>query len=159
MEGLFEDFKSAATILKHAYKSNKLDASVFCRTTLDEDETLMISTLEDYFSLLDDVEECLPQIKRDVDLNHKPFVIVVEGLDGTGKSTLVRNLEEMLRKDFHTTSKVLSSSNINWFHSSTPTKSLSSIRAVFVSYMYIKFLPILFNLSKAFNRLASSNYV
>ena len=102
MSGFFTNFYSAATVLRVARHLQELDATVASPP----------SSLDDFFFLLAKVEgelQAKPQKKE-------PFVVVVEGLDGSGKSTLVETLATSLE---------------NAKACATPTASLQEVRPVF----------------------------
>ena len=83
--GFYPAFQTAATILRIARQLNELDDSV---CTGNEN-------ISNFFDLLDEVELELPTIHIKHATKH-PFVVVVEGLDGSGKSTVVQGLAREL---------------------------------------------------------------
>lgn len=101
ISGFFTNFYSAATVLRVARQLQELDRTV----------ALSPSSLDEFFSLLAKVEGEL-QAKS----QKQPFVVVVEGLDGSGKSTLVETLATSLE---------------NAKACATPTASLKDVRPVF----------------------------
>jgi thymidylate kinase len=105
---LFTNFYSASTILRIARFNGEL---------VSEDEG---ETLHDFFELLNTIENSLhPKSRsRRADRGVGPFIIVVEGLDGTGKSSLVESLAQELK-----TTRCMATR--------TPSKALKAARAIF----------------------------
>lgn len=85
ISGFYPSFQTAATILRIARRLNEIDDSV-CERGGD---------LAAFFELLDEVELELPTVRVE-HAAKRPFVVAVEGLDGCGKSTVVRGLAEDL---------------------------------------------------------------
>ena len=108
--GLFNDFDLPARLLRLARERNDLpDVVVACDGLMD----LMINN---FYELLDKVEAYLTDPSSQHELNvvkQTKFIIEVEGLDGSGKTTLVRKLQETLPHAIAT---------------KTPTVSLNDIR-------------------------------
>lgn len=83
ISGYYRSFATAATILRIARP--ELDSSVLETPT----------GLGDFFDLINTVEGSLSTVQQQHGLM-QPFVVAVEGLDGSGKSTLVTTLAEAL---------------------------------------------------------------
>ena len=114
LPGLFT-FPVAATILRMAHAREELDPSA---TTGGD-----VNTLGDFFDRLDGWEANLETTSQRTNngrgaarLTTPSLVVVVEGLDGSGKSTLVRELS------------VQHNNVVCW---STPSQTLSDVRPVF----------------------------
>ncbi|KAI0563255.1 Thymidylate kinase [Gracilaria domingensis] len=107
-KGFFSDFLTAATILQKSRKSNQLDED------LEEEE----GSLDAFFQLLNVVGYHL--FKRPTT---PPFVVLVEGLDGTGKTTLVNSLAAQTLK--------IEGQRFNGYAVGTPTASVASVRDIF----------------------------
>jgi thymidylate kinase len=104
VEGLYPSFHTAATILRIARSLGELDESVATE----------VSAVDAFFERLCAIESCLLSNKQP-GLKTIPYIIVVEGLDGSGKSTLVQCLAAELQ------GRAVA----------TPTDSLASVRPVF----------------------------
>ena len=109
IHGLFSGFYAAATILRVARK--ELDPSV----------ELEAGSLEAFYKQLSHVEQSLSGRSSDVTggIASPYFVVVVEGLDGTGKSTLVESLVQQLPSPYVGRA------------CATPPQSMAAIRPVF----------------------------
>ena len=149
INGYFTSFYTAATVIRLAYELNELDVSILsCPSSSDNDyndnDKNGISIIKDFFKLVDSVEKDL-QIKQQKQQNNKnnskdPFIVVVEGLDGSGKSSLVEALATHFQQksnpchendDDDNNDKNVDNTKIIAMACSTPTKSMSNVRPVF----------------------------
>lgn len=103
IHGLFPDLPTAANILRTALHKNQLDKSL-------QQEN---NSLTSFFSLLSLAQTTLSDAP-----SPPPFIVAVEGLDGTGKTTLVKALASSLHP--YTTSAT-----------GTPPASIAGVRNVF----------------------------
>jgi len=105
VSGLFTDFSKAVSLLREARPELRVDLLEDCNGNV---------IVENFFNLLDRVETYLSQMK-DADQHKKSnkFIVEVEGLDGSGKTTLVKKLQQ----DFP-----------NSLATKTPSPSLKEIR-------------------------------
>lgn len=116
--GLFRDFASAATLLRQARPELRLDLipgnhhNDGAGATAGGAAAATI-LVEDFYQLLDRVEAHLQQTPDPSSSCSKLFIIEVEGLDGSGKTTLVKRLAETLPHAVAT---------------KTPSRRLSAIR-------------------------------
>lgn len=102
VNGLFDNFQTAATLIRIARKDLPWKALLG-----DEGEAIV----SDFYSLLQKVEES--RTSSDVSsVMNKKFIIEIEGVDGSGKTSLVQNLAKSL----------------NGAAVKTPSSSLSAIR-------------------------------
>mmetsp|Transcript_4547 Transcript_4547/g.10182 ORF Transcript_4547/g.10182 Transcript_4547/m.10182 type:complete len:552 (-) Transcript_4547:48-1703(-) len=118
IEGLWPDLSSAATVLRIAWSLGELD-----RADCDDEEAL-----DRFFNLLLEVEEGVRKESTSrslVGATHNCFVVAVEGLDGSGKTSLVRKISEGLKSFGHQSC----SEHIHVY--ATPSKSLSAVRPAF----------------------------
>ena len=92
--GLFNDFYLPAKLLRLAKSRNELPTDI-----VFEDSAAGAVIINNFYNLLDKVEAHLndssSQLHWDI-IQHKKFIIEVEGLDGSGKTTLVKRLAETL---------------------------------------------------------------
>jgi thymidylate kinase len=117
--GLFHDFALPAKLLRLARDRNDLptDDVVFAE---DNDGTIMDDVISNFYDLLDKVEAYLTdpsssqQHHKSDATQQTKFLIEVEGLDGSGKTTLVKRLQEALPRTAVATK--------------TPSRSLADIR-------------------------------
>lgn len=106
--GLQTNFHSAATILRHWHKSN------YIRVKVNEVE----GPLNRFFALLLEVENHLVTKRA-----NRPFIVLVEGLDGSGKSTLVKSLAD---QEYSINGSSCAAHSVR-----TPPVSASAVRHVF----------------------------
>jgi thymidylate kinase len=114
VEGLFSSFQSAVMILRLSRSLGELEG--YCTG-----ESIRIA-LEEFYKLLDMIDgfQFDPTVFSS---NRLPFVVAVEGLDGSGKTTLVHRLAEALQKQHERQCLVQASG--------TPTASMAAVRGVF----------------------------
>eukprot|EP00178_Gracilaria_changii_P025361 TRINITY_DN78159_c0_g1_i1.p1 TRINITY_DN78159_c0_g1~~TRINITY_DN78159_c0_g1_i1.p1 ORF type:complete len:738 (-),score=80.57 TRINITY_DN78159_c0_g1_i1:459-2672(-) len=108
VKGLFTSFPAAVTILHQSKKLNQLDKR------LEKQE----GSLDAFFDLLNVVGCNL--FKKPANL---PFIVLVEGLDGTGKTTLVNSLAEQTYE--------IEGQKFKGHAVGTPTASVAPIRDIF----------------------------
>ncbi|KAL7461480.1 hypothetical protein ACHAXS_001910 [Conticribra weissflogii] len=103
--GLFTDFQTAVSLLRDARPELRVDLIEDCNRN---------AVVEKFYNLLDRVESYLSKmIGADQPKKTNKFIVEVEGLDGSGKTTLVRKLQQ----DFP-----------NSLATKTPSPSLKDIR-------------------------------
>jgi thymidylate kinase len=93
--GLFDDFALPAKLLRLARERNDLPTD----TVFGDDVTFQNDVITNFYDLLDKVEAYLIDPSSHQKLNvtrQTKFLIEVEGLDGSGKTTLVKRLQETL---------------------------------------------------------------
>lgn len=116
INGLWPNFSSAATVLRIARSLGELD-SADC--DVGEEEK---GSLDDFFHVLLEVEQELERDAYTMRNASNIVVVTIEGLDGSGKSLLIRNLGQGLKRE----------QQVGAVHLySTPPKSLSAVRPVF----------------------------
>ena len=98
--GLFHDFALPAKLLRLARDRNDFPADVVFANK-DRDDVTTDDVISNFYDLLDKVEAYLtdPSSSQQHKLNatqQTKFLIEVEGLDGSGKTTLVKRLQETL---------------------------------------------------------------
>jgi thymidylate kinase len=121
--GLYSGFQSAATVLRIARSLDELDGTVALASLTTGDDAL-----DNFFQTLDEVERqlSLPRPRAESAFpSHAPFVVVVEGIDGSGKSSVVQELASRCN------GMTIGACQVRGVSMGTPTKSLSSIRPVF----------------------------
>ena len=106
--GLFRNFHTAATLL--CVSRSELRTSL-----LGQDGNRVVS---DFYCLLDEVEASIEDLRsKTAIVMHKKFIVEVEGLDGSGKTSLVQSLSE----SFQGAAAAMK----------TPSPSLAAIRPLF----------------------------
>ncbi len=94
MPGLFSDFALPARLLRLARERNDFPTDVIFDCAADGN-----TVIDTFYELLDKVDAALTDAASQQRLNiiqQEKFIIEVEGLDGSGKTTLVRRLQETL---------------------------------------------------------------
>jgi thymidylate kinase len=108
IKGLYSSFYTAVTILRIARELGELDES------LGEEP----DSVESFYHRLNTVEKHL----NDDMPRFPPFIVLIEGLDGCGKSTLVKRLANTPPPP---------EGRFTWSAVSTPTASMAAVRDVF----------------------------
>ncbi|KAG7374273.1 thymidylate kinase [Nitzschia inconspicua] len=141
IHGLYSSLAASATILRIAHAMGELDASVAKQD--GENTKSGNKLLEDFFYQLDEMELEWNSPRRPLPPNppcyhvvngsgNKPriqsYIVVVEGLDGSGKSSLVQNLVGALNE---TKASNPNSPNVQAMSMATPTQSMANVRPVF----------------------------
>jgi thymidylate kinase len=141
IQGLYSSLSAAATILRIARAMGELDVSVALPILGDDNTRTGDEILQDFFQRLDEIERELsrpvPQSRQPpcyhVGHTSKPrihsYIAVVEGLDGSGKSSLVDNLVAALNEEG--TAGSVPGQRVIAKAMATPSQSLTSIRPVF----------------------------
>lgn len=117
VRGLFPTFGAAAAVLRIARDRHDSDSDNNGGAPEDPSAVVSPGVLDDFYRRLEEVERGLLDAAggRRAPAACEPFVVAVEGLDGTGKSTLVRSLALAL----------------GYEPCSTPPPSLSDVRPAF----------------------------
>ena len=97
MPGLFNDFALPARLLRLAKERNDLPP---VDVVFNDDSCAGDEVINNFYELLDKVEAALSDPSSHQQLNNisqqTKFIIEVEGLDGSGKTTLVKRLQDAL---------------------------------------------------------------
>ena len=131
IEGLFT-FHGAATILRISRSLGELDVSVVVGDDAVEDKD---EILQSFFKRLALVEQsllsrnALEQVSSESQVVVHSVVVAVEGLDGSGKSSLVQGLTESL--SHRQQNGDYSTDDVTCVAWATPTHSMAQVRPVF----------------------------
>lgn len=136
IQGLYT-FQSAATILRISYDLEELDSAVVSVDSDGHVATAKEAILKDFMEQINVLERDLYTEAKaatsrtgdlDQDVQVQSYVVVVEGLDGSGKSSLVEHLTSTLQQQYQKQPHDLSFQARAW---TTPTASMTHIRPVF----------------------------